>query len=201
VLDDQLTALDRDSKRFGSQGEARDFALLVDGLSAEREQGITIDVAYRYFATPNRSFVLADAPGHEQYTRNMATGASKADLAIILIDARKGVLLQTRRHSYIVSMLGVQRIVLAVNKMDLVGFSSDVYSRIVADYRTVASSLVFASIVAIPICARDGDNIVTHSDRMSSHVRHFKLQAQKALCFYFKHFQHGRRWAGQEARS
>jgi bifunctional enzyme CysN/CysC len=165
VLDDQLTALDRDSKRFGTQGEARDFALLVDGLSAEREQGITIDVAYRYFSTPNRSFILADAPGHEQYTRNMATGASKADLAIILIDARKGVLPQTRRHSYIVSMLGVRHVVLAVNKMDLVGFSSDVWRRIVADYREAASSLGFGSIIAIPICAREGDNIVTHSDR------------------------------------
>jgi len=165
VLDDQLTALDRDSKRFGTQGEARDFALLVDGLSAEREQGITIDVAYRYFSTPNRSFILADAPGHEQYTRNMATGASKADLAIILIDARKGVLPQTRRHSYIVSMLGVRHVVLAVNKMDLIGFAPDVYRRIVADYRDAASSLGFGSVVAIPICAREGDNIVTHSDR------------------------------------
>src|SRR3984957_891484 len=130
VLDDQLTALDRDSKRFGTQGEVRDFALLVDGLSAEREQGITIDVAYRYFSTPNRSFILADAPGHEQYTRNMATGASKADLAIILVDAAKGVLPQTRRHSYIVSMLGVRHVVLVVNKMDLVDFSSDVWRRI-----------------------------------------------------------------------
>jgi bifunctional enzyme CysN/CysC len=165
VLDDQLTALDRDSKRFGTQGEVRDFALLVDGLSAEREQGITIDVAYRYFSTPNRSFILADAPGHEQYTRNMATGASKADLAIILVDARKGVLPQTRRHSYIVSMLGVRHVVLVVNKMDLVDFSSDVWRRIVADYGEAASDLGFGSIVAIPICAREGDNIVIHSDR------------------------------------
>jgi small GTP-binding protein len=138
VLDDQLTALDRDSKRFGTQGDARDFALLVDGLSAEREQGITIDIAYRYFSTPNRSFILADAPGHEQYTRNMATGASKADLAIILIDARKGVLPQTRRHSYIVSMLGVRHVVLAVNKMDLVGFSPDVYRQIVTRFHSWA---------------------------------------------------------------
>ena len=166
VLEDQLTALDRDSKRFGTQGEARDFALLVDGLSAEREQGITIDVAYRYFSTEQRSFILADAPGHEQYTRNMATGASKADLAIILIDARKGVLSQTRRHSYIVSMLGVQHVVLAVNKMDLVGFDQAVYQRIVSDFHAAAGSLGFASIVAIPICAREGDNIVDPSKRM-----------------------------------
>ena len=165
VLDDQLTALDRDSKRFGTQGEARDFALLVDGLSAEREQGITIDVAYRYFSTPNRSFILADAPGHEQYTRNMATGASKADLAIILIDARKGVLPQTRRHAYIVGMLGVRHVVLAVNKMDLVNFAPDVFRRIVDDFRNAAGSLGFASIVPIPICAREGDNIVTPSGR------------------------------------
>jgi bifunctional enzyme CysN/CysC len=165
VLDDQLTALDRDSKRFGTQGEARDFALLVDGLSAEREQGITIDVAYRYFSTAKRAFILADAPGHEQYTRNMATGASKADLAIILIDARKGVLPQTRRHAYIVGMLGVRHVVLAVNKMDLVRFDPEVFNRIVEDFREAAVSLRFGSIVAIPICAREGDNIVAPSDR------------------------------------
>jgi small GTP-binding protein len=122
VLDDQLVALDRDSRKFGTDGQARDFALLVDGLSAEREQGITIDVAYRYFSTPRRSFIVADTPGHEQYTRNMATGASTAELAIILVDARKGILPQTRRHSFIVSMVGVRHVVLAVNKMDLVGF-------------------------------------------------------------------------------
>jgi len=166
VLDDQLTALDRDSKRFGTLGEARDYSLLVDGLSAEREQGITIDIAYRYFSTPRRSFILADAPGHEQYTRNMATGASRADLAIILIDARKGVLPQTRRHSYIVGMLGVRNVVLAVNKMDLVGFAKDTYERIVADYRAAVASLGFTSISAIPICAREGDNVVTRSTRM-----------------------------------
>ena len=167
VLDDQLTALDRDSKRFGTQGDARDYALLVDGLSAEREQGITIDIAYRYFSTPRRSFILADAPGHEQYTRNMATGASRADLAIILIDARRGVLPQTRRHSYIVGMLGVRNIVLAVNKMDLVGFDRAIYEKIVADYRAAVAPLGFASIVAIPICAREGDNVVTRSARMA----------------------------------
>ncbi|HBK07466.1 MAG TPA: sulfate adenylyltransferase subunit CysN [Acetobacteraceae bacterium] len=163
VLDDQLSALDRDSRRFGTQGEARDFALLVDGLSAEREQGITIDVAYRYFSTARRSFIVADTPGHEQYTRNMATGASTAELAIILIDARKGVLPQTRRHSYIVSMLGVRNVVLAVNKMDLVGFSADVYQRIIEDYRRAVASLGFTSIVSIPICARDGDNVASVS--------------------------------------
>src|ERR1700709_1563180 len=127
VLDDQLEALDRDSKKFGTHGEQRDFALLVDGLSAEREQGITIDVAYRYFSTPRRSFIVADTPGHEQYTRNMVTGASTAEVAVILIDARKGVLTQTRRHSFIVSMVGVRHVVLAVNKMDLVGFDQEIY--------------------------------------------------------------------------
>ena len=166
VLDDQLSALDRDSRRFGTQGQARDFALLVDGLSAEREQGITIDVAYRYFSTRRRSFIVADTPGHEQYTRNMATGASTAELAIILIDARKGVLAQTRRHSYIVSMLGVRNVVLAVNKMDLVDYSAEAYQRIVEDYRTAAASLGFTSIVPIPLCARDGDNVASMSANM-----------------------------------
>jgi bifunctional enzyme CysN/CysC len=165
VPDDQLSALDRDSKRFGTHGEERDFALLVDGLSAEREQGITIDVAWRYFSTPHRGFILADAPGHEQYTRNMATGASNVDVAIILVDARKGVLPQTLRHSYIVSMLGVKHIVLAVNKMDLVGFDAPVFHRISADYREAVRSLGFTSVTAIPICAREGDNIVVRSDR------------------------------------
>lgn len=165
VLDDQLSALDRDSLRFGTQGQARDFALLVDGLSAEREQGITIDVAYRYFATSRRSFIVADTPGHEQYTRNMATGASTAELAIILVDARKGILPQTRRHSYIVSMLGVRNVVLAVNKMDLVGFSAEAYHRLTEEYRRAVASLGFASIVSIPICARDGDNVASASQR------------------------------------
>ena len=131
VFEDQLEALERDSKKFGTQGANLDFALLLDGLSAEREQGITIDVAYRYFGSNKRAFIVADTPGHEQYTRNMATGASTAELAIILIDARKGILPQTRRHSFIVSMLGVRDIVLAVNKMDLVGFDEDVFKTIV----------------------------------------------------------------------
>ena len=165
VLDDQLSALDRDSRRYGTHGDARDFALLVDGLSAEREQGITIDVAYRYFSTGRRSFVVADTPGHEQYTRNMATGASTADLAIILIDARKGVLPQTRRHAYIVATLGVRHVVLAVNKMDLAGFSQEVWERITGDFRQAAGPLGFTEIVSIPICAREGDNIAARSAR------------------------------------
>ncbi len=159
MLDDQLVALDRDSRKFGTDGQARDFALLVDGLSAEREQGITIDVAYRYFSTPRRSFIVADTPGHEQYTRNMATGASTAELAIILVDARKGILPQTRRHSFIVSMVGVRHVVLAVNKMDLVGFDQATYDDIVAAYTEAVASLGFESIVPIPLCAREGDNI------------------------------------------
>jgi bifunctional enzyme CysN/CysC len=165
VLDDQLAALDRDSRRYGTDGETQDFALLVDGLSAEREQGITIDVAYRYFSTDRRSFIVADTPGHEQYTWNMATGASTAELAIILVDGRKGILPQTRRHSYIVSMLGVRHVVLAVNKMDLVGYAEDTYRRIVEMYLQVAESLDFASIAAIPICARSGDNVASRSDQ------------------------------------
>jgi bifunctional enzyme CysN/CysC len=165
VLDDQLEALDRDSRKFGTHGEHRDFALLVDGLSAEREQGITIDVAYRYFSTPRRSFIVADTPGHEQYTRNMATGASTAELAIILVDARKGILPQTRRHSFIVSMVGVRHVVLAVNKMDLVGFDQGIYDGIVAAYTNTVASLGFESIVQIPLCAREGDNIADRSPR------------------------------------
>ena len=132
VFDDQLAALAEDSKRFGTQGKELDFALLVDGLSAEREQGITIDVAYRYFSTPRRRFIVADTPGHEQYTRNMITGASTADLAIILIDARKGVLVQTRRHSYLVRLIGVRHVVVAVNKMDLVDYAREVFDGIEA---------------------------------------------------------------------
>jgi bifunctional enzyme CysN/CysC len=165
VFEDQLEALERDSKKFGTQGASLDYALLLDGLSAEREQGITIDVAYRYFSSKKRAFIVADTPGHEQYTRNMATGASTAELAIILIDARKGILPQTRRHSYIVSMLGVRSIVLAVNKMDLVDFSQARFDEIVAAYKDMAKSLGFATITAIPISARDGDNITTSSAR------------------------------------
>ena len=166
VLDDQMDALEKDSQKFGTQGDRIDFALLVDGLSAEREQGITIDVAYRYFSTPRRSFIVADTPGHEQYTRNMATGASTADLAIILIDARKGVLPQTRRHSFIVSMLGVREVVVAINKMDLVGYSQQVFDAIVADYRELAQRLSFSNLAFVPISALDGDNVATPSGAM-----------------------------------
>jgi bifunctional enzyme CysN/CysC len=166
VHDDQLAALEADSKKWGTQGDAIDFALLVDGLSAEREQGITIDVAYRFFSTPRRKFIVADAPGHEQYTRNMVTGASTAELAVILVDARKGVLTQTRRHSYLVSLMGIRRIVLAVNKMDLIDYSQDDFARIVADYREFAQRIGLTEIIAIPISALAGDNVVTHGPRM-----------------------------------
>jgi bifunctional enzyme CysN/CysC len=159
IFDDQLSALKRDSKKHGTTGEDIDFALLVDGLEAEREQGITIDVAYRYFATPVRSFVVADTPGHEQYTRNMATGASNADLAVILVDARKGLLTQTFRHSYIVSLLGIRHVVLAVNKIDLVDYDEATFRDIVAKFATFAKPLGFRSIVPIPISARFGDNV------------------------------------------
>ena len=165
VFEDQMEALDRDSARFGTTGDDRDFALLVDGLAAEREQGITIDVAYRYFATDRRAFIAADTPGHEQYTRNMATGASTADVAIILVDARKGLLPQTRRHSYIVSMLGVRRVIVAVNKIDLVDYDEQVFRKIERDYRVLAASLGFVETHVIPVSARFGDNVATPSER------------------------------------
>ncbi len=163
VFEDQLAALEKDSKKVGTQGGEIDFALLVDGLAAEREQGITIDVAYRFFSTDKRKFIVADTPGHEQYTRNMVTGASTADLAIILIDARKGVLTQTRRHSFLVSLLGIRHAVLAVNKMDLVGWSQEVFDNIVADYRAFASQIDLKDITAIPISGLQGDNITSRS--------------------------------------
>lgn len=160
IFSDQLEALERDSKKMGTQGENIDFALLVDGLAAEREQGITIDVAYRFFSTEKRKFIVADTPGHEQYTRNMATGASTADLAVLLIDARQGVLTQTKRHAFIVSSLGIRRMVLAINKMDLVNYSEDVFNKIVADFEEFASNLnQDIEIVAIPMSALVGDNI------------------------------------------
>jgi len=159
IFEDQLAALESDSKRHGTQGEEIDFALLVDGLAAEREQGITIDVAYRFFATEKRKFIVADTPGHEQYTRNMVTGASTADLAVILIDARKGVLQQTRRHSFLVHLLGIRHVVLAVNKMDLVGYDQAVFDRIAADYRAFATSIGIGAFTAIPISGFKGDNI------------------------------------------
>jgi bifunctional enzyme CysN/CysC len=164
IFDDQLASLKNESKKFGTQGEEIDFALLVDGLAAEREQGITIDVAYRFFATERRKYIVADTPGHEQYTRNMATGASTADLAIVMIDARKGVLTQTRRHSFIVSLLGIRNVVLCINKMDLVGYDRDVFDKIEADYRAFAADFGFENIQAIPISALAGDNIVDHSE-------------------------------------
>jgi bifunctional enzyme CysN/CysC len=164
IFEDQLDALQSDSKKVGTQGQEIDFALLVDGLAAEREQGITIDVAYRFFNTEKRKFIVADCPGHEQYTRNMVTGASTADLAVILIDARKGVLVQTRRHSYLCHLIGIKNLVLAVNKMDLVDYSQEVFDKIVADYAEFARSIGIESFTAMPISGFKGDNITTRSD-------------------------------------
>ncbi|MEZ2145724.1 sulfate adenylyltransferase subunit CysN [Bradyrhizobium sp. DN5] len=166
LLDDQLDALASESRTVGTTGGDLDFALLVDGLQAEREQGITIDVAYRFFATPLRRFIVADTPGHAQYTRNMATGASNADLAVVLIDARKGVITQTRRHSHILSLLGVRHVVLAVNKMDLIGFDGGRFAAITAEYLTLAGQLGISQVQCIPVVALDGDNIVAASTRM-----------------------------------
>jgi len=167
LFDDQLAALAADSRRHGTQGERIDFALLVDGLSAEREQGITIDVAYRFFSTQRRKFIVADCPGHEQYTRNMATGASTADLAVVLVDARKGLLTQTRRHSYIVSLLGIRHVLLAVNKMDLVDYDQGTFDAIAAEYGLLASQLGIAHVQAIPLSALEGDNVLRRSDAMA----------------------------------
>jgi bifunctional enzyme CysN/CysC len=166
LFDDQLAALARDSKRVGTRGGELDFALLVDGLAAEREQGITIDVAYRYFSTDKRKFIVADTPGHEQYTRNMVTGASTADLAVILIDARKGVLTQTRRHSFLVHLLGIPRVVLAVNKMDLVGYQRATFEQIHADYCDFAAGIGLTNLTAIPLSAALGDNVLEHGANM-----------------------------------
>jgi bifunctional enzyme CysN/CysC len=163
LFDDQLAALESDSRRHGTQGAGIDYALLLDGLAAEREQGITIDVAYRYFDTDRRKYIVADCPGHEQYTRNMATGASTADVAVVLVDARKGLLTQTRRHSYIVSLLGIGQVVLAVNKMDLVGFDQGVFERIAGDYRALAAQLGIARVQCIPLSALEGDNLSSRS--------------------------------------
>ena len=166
IFDDQLAQLAADSRRIGTRGGELDFALLVDGLAAEREQGITIDVAYRFFSTERRKFIVADTPGHEQYTRNMVTGASTADLAVILIDARKGVLVQTRRHSYLAHLIGIPRIVLAVNKMDLVGYARASFEAIVSEYREFAARLGIADITAIPLSAVHGDNVITAGTNM-----------------------------------
>lgn len=219
VFEDHLSALERDSTRYGTQGEAIDLALLVDGLQSEREQSITIDVAYRFFATPRRRFVVADTPGHEQYTRNMATGASTADLAIILIDARKGILTQSRRHAYIASLLGIRRLVAAINKMDLVGFSAEVFHRIERDFREMVRQIEKGQtgeteVQAIPVSALEGDNVVTASSRMPWYrgpalLRHledvpaayqtaeapFRLPVQRAI----RPNQHFRGFAGQIA--
>jgi len=165
VFEDQLAALEADSKKIGTQGGAIDYALLLDGLQAEREQGITIDVAYRFFSTDRRKFIVADTPGHEQYTRNMVTGASTAQVAVILVDARKGLLTQTRRHSFLVSLVGIRHIVLAINKMDLIGFDAEKFAQIVEEYREFAAPLGFSSITPLPISALDGDNIIERSAR------------------------------------
>ena len=189
LFDDQLAALEKDSRRHGTQGERIDYALLLDGLAAEREQGITIDVAYRYFDTDKRKFIVADCPGHEQYTRNMATGASTADLAVVLVDARKGLLTQTHRHSYIVSLLGIRHVVLAVNKMDLVDFDEVVFARIAADYRALARRLGIAEVTCIPLSALEGDNLSSRSTRTSwyngpallEHLEQVQVDARKGL--------------------
>ena len=165
VFEDQVLSLQADSKRVGTQGGDIDFALLVDGLAAEREQGITIDVAYRFFSTDHRKFIVADTPGHEQYTRNMVTGASTADVAIILVDATQGVLTQTRRHSFIVSLLGIRHVVLAVNKMDLEDYQQETFDRIVEDYQAFAENLEFESVTAVPVSALEGDNVIERSER------------------------------------
>ena len=187
LFDDQLAALEKDSRRHGTQGERIDYALLLDGLAAEREQGITIDVAYRYFDTDRRKFIVADCPGHEQYTRNMATGASTADLAVVLVDARKGLLTQTHRHSYIVSLLGIRHVVLAVNKMDLVDFDEAVFARIATDYRALARRLGIPEVTCIPLSALEGDNLSSRSTRtpwyngpaLLEHLEQVQVDAQE----------------------
>lgn len=166
IYEDQMAAIEKDSQKFNTTDQAFDLALLVDGLQSEREQGITIDVAYRYFSTDKRKFIIADTPGHEQYTRNMATGASTCDLAIVMVDARHGIQTQTRRHSYICSLLGIKHVIVAINKMDLMGFSQDVYQKIKADYREMAKHLNIDDIRFVPISALLGDNVVTPSENM-----------------------------------
>ncbi|MBB5014481.1 bifunctional enzyme CysN/CysC [Rehaibacterium terrae] len=180
LFDDQLAALLKDSRRHGTQGDQIDFALLLDGLEAEREQGITIDVAYRYFTTERRKFIVADCPGHEQYTRNMATGASTADLAVVLVDARKGLLTQTRRHSYIAALLGIGQVLLAVNKMDLVGHDRAVFERIADDYRALAAQLGIAAVQCIPVSALRGENLVTRAATMPWYAGPTLIEALEA---------------------
>ena len=193
IFEDQLASLEADSKKLGTQGQEIDFALLVDGLAAEREQGITIDVAYRFFATEKRKFIVADTPGHEQYTRNMVTGASTADLAVILIDARQGILTQTRRHSYLAHLLGIQHIVLAVNKMDLVDYDQDRFDEIVGQYREFADDLGMKAFTAIPLSGLAGDNVTQNSDNMPwyqgsallPHLESVELQQEAAQAASF----------------
>ena len=176
IYEDQLAAIEKDSKKSGTQGEKVDLALLVDGLAAEREQGITIDVAYRFFSTDKRKFIVADTPGHEQYTRNMATGASTADVAVLLIDARYGVQVQTRRHAFIVSLLGIRNVVVAINKMDLVDFDQAIYNDIEVDFRSFAKDLGFEDITCIPMSALDGDNVTQKSDKAEWYKGPFLLE-------------------------
>jgi bifunctional enzyme CysN/CysC len=193
IFEDQLASLEADSKKLGTQGQEIDFALLVDGLAAEREQGITIDVAYRFFATEKRKFIVADTPGHEQYTRNMVTGASTADLAVILIDARQGILTQTRRHSYLAHLLGIQHIVLAVNKMDLVDYDQARFDEIVGQYREFADDLGMKAFTAIPLSGLAGDNVTQNSDNMPwyqgsallPHLESVELQQEAAQAASF----------------
>jgi len=166
LFEDQLESLEAESKKFGTQGKEIDFALLVDGLAAEREQGITIDVAYRYFTTEKRKFIVADTPGHEQYTRNMVTGASTADVAILMVDARKGILTQTRRHSYLVSLVGIRKVVVAINKMDLVQYSEDKFLAIKEEYIEFAKKIGIEDITFMPMSALAGDNIIERSPKM-----------------------------------
>ncbi len=166
IFEDQLLTLERDSRKHGTTGDDIDLALLVDGLEAEREQGITIDVAYRFFTTEKRKFIVADTPGHEQYTRNMATGASTADVAVLLVDARNGIAVQTRRHAFIASLLGIRHVVLAVNKIDLVGFDRARFEEIQAAFRQFAENLKFETLAAIPLSARYGDNVLRRSEQM-----------------------------------
>jgi bifunctional enzyme CysN/CysC len=175
IFEDQLAALEADSKKMGTQGQNIDFALLVDGLAAEREQGITIDVAYRFFSTEKRKFIVADTPGHEQYTRNMITGASTADLAVILIDARRGVLTQTRRHSYLVSLIGIKQVILAINKMDLVNYSRDVFDRILGDYTAFASQLAIEKIVRDNITSHSGNTPWYHGPTLMGHLENVEI--------------------------
>ena len=181
VYEDQLSAVERDSRKWGTQGDGADLALLVDGLQSEREQGITIDVAYRYFATPKRKFIIADTPGHEQYTRNMATGASTADTAVLLIDARKGLQTQTRRHSFIVSLLGIDQVVVAVNKMDLIDYDQSRFEAICEDYRQFANKLGITQVHSLPVVALSGDNVIHRSDRLAWYDGPTLLQVLESL--------------------